>query len=218
MIEAIRNLIPYEEFDYQMLVSCLSDYARPRDKITALLRKGDIIRIKKGLYIFGENYRRRPYSREILANLMYGPSYISLEYALHYHGMIPERVESVTSVTTARARAFDTPAGRFTYVPVPLAGFQTGVQRIELEDGRSFLMAVPEKALADKLLKERGVRLQSQKEMQHFLFEDLRMDPEVVIRLDTTGLAEFAWLYGSRRILLLSRFANRLQNTETNHA
>ena len=51
MIEAIRNLIPYEEFDYQTLVSCLSDYARPRDKITVLLRKGDIIRIKKGLYV-----------------------------------------------------------------------------------------------------------------------------------------------------------------------
>ncbi len=82
MNEPIRKMIPYEEFDYQTLLGALKGYARPRDRITALLRKGVIIRVKKGLYVFGEHERRRPYSREILANLIYGPSYISLEYAL----------------------------------------------------------------------------------------------------------------------------------------
>ena len=60
--------------------------------------------MKKGLYVFGENNRQRPYSREILANLMYGPSYISLEYALQHYGLIPERVEALTSVTVGRSR------------------------------------------------------------------------------------------------------------------
>jgi len=72
---------------------------RPRDKISDLLKKGTIIRVKKGLYVFGEDNRKKPYSKEILANLIYGPSYISLDYALQYHGLIPERVEAVTSVT-----------------------------------------------------------------------------------------------------------------------
>jgi hypothetical protein len=55
-------------FDYQSLLDSLKDYARPRDKITGLLRCGDIIRVKKGLYVFGGKYRRQPFSRELLAN------------------------------------------------------------------------------------------------------------------------------------------------------
>jgi hypothetical protein len=70
MIETFRNQILHEEFDYQTLMDGLKGYARPRDKISDPLQKGIIIRVKKGLYIFGDEYRRRPYSREILANLM----------------------------------------------------------------------------------------------------------------------------------------------------
>ena len=63
MMQALRKMVPHEEFDYQMLLHALKDYAHPRDKITDLLRKGAIVRVKKGLYIFGEDYRRNPYSR-----------------------------------------------------------------------------------------------------------------------------------------------------------
>ena len=57
-MEPIQNQIQREEFDYQMLLDVLKDYGRPRDKISDLLRKGVIVRIKKGLYIFGEGYRK----------------------------------------------------------------------------------------------------------------------------------------------------------------
>ena len=124
MIQSIRKHIPQEEFDYQALLDCLQGYAHPRDKISDLLRKESIIRIKKGLYIFGDEYRNKPFSREILANLMYGPSYISLEYALQHYGLIPERVEAVTSVTTGRSRRFSTPVGLFTYRMIPLEAFR----------------------------------------------------------------------------------------------
>ena len=123
-MEFIRRHILHEEFDYQTLLHGLGQYSRPRDKISDLLRKGVIIRVKKGIYIFGEDYRRRPYSREILANLIYGPSYISLEYALHYFGLIPERVEAVTSVTTGRSRRYATPIGLFRYRMIPLPAFR----------------------------------------------------------------------------------------------
>ena len=72
LMESIHKHIEHEEFDYQTLLHSLSQYARPRDKISDLLRKGIIIRVKKGIYIFGEDYRRRPFSHEILANLIYG--------------------------------------------------------------------------------------------------------------------------------------------------
>jgi len=93
-VEQIRRQIPTEEFDYQALSDCLKDYARPRDRISDLIKSGVIVRVKKGLYIFGSDYSRGPYSRELLANLMYGPSYVSLDYALGYYALIPERVEN----------------------------------------------------------------------------------------------------------------------------
>ena len=212
MIETIRKEIPQEEFDYQILLDCLKGYARPRDKISDLLRKGGIIRIKKGLYIFGDEYRRRPFSREILANLMYGPSYISLDYALQHYGLIPERVEAVTSVTTGRSRRFSTPVGLFTYRMIPLEAFRIGMDRIEIGDGRAFLMATPAKALADKLHDLRGTGIQSQKELNDYLERDLRVDPAVLRELEPAELATIARGYQSRKIRLLSDLVRRLHH------
>ncbi len=209
MGEPVRNLIPYEEFDYQVLLGALKGYAHPRDRITTLLRKGSIIRVKKGLYIFGDDTRKQPYSREILANLIYGPSYISLEYALQYYGMIPERVESVTSATVGRSRKFSTPVGQFTYRMIPMAAFRTGVDQAATEEGRSFLIAVPEKALADKLRADR-LSLQSQKGLQAWLFDDLRIEPAVIREMDYRRLEDYASRYRSRKIHMLSRLIRRL--------
>lgn len=221
MIETIRKEIPQEEFDYQILVDCLKGYARPRDKISDLLKKGSIIRIKKGLYIFGDEYRRRPFSREILANLIYGPSYISLDYALQHYGLIPERVEAVTSVTTGRSRRFSTPVGLFTYRTIPLEAFRIGMDRIEIGDGRAFLMATPAKALADKLHDLRGAGIQSQRELINYLEKNLRVDPAVLRELEPAELNTIAIGYQSRKIRLLSDLVRRIHNKvekESGHA
>jgi predicted transcriptional regulator of viral defense system len=151
----LRQLIGREEFDYQALMAALSGYANPRDRVTALIRRGDVIRVKKGLYVFGDRLRRRPYSRELLANLIYGPSFVSLDTALSFHGLIPERVEAVTSVTCKRPKGFDTPVGRFIYRPSPRGAFHLGMDRVE-EGDVAFLIATPEKALADKVRDDRG--------------------------------------------------------------
>ncbi len=211
MFEPIRKLIPQEEFDYQTLLIALKQYARPRDKITDLLRKGVIIRVKKGLYIFSDDYRQKPYSRELLANLIYGPSYISLEYALQYYGMIPERVEAVTSVAVGRSRKFSTPVGLFIYRAIPMPAFRTGMQRIETAAGQSFLIAIPEKALADKIRDDRGATLNTQKVLQTYLFENLRLDPASLKEMSSERLAEFAARYHSRKIMLLSHLVRRMK-------
>ena len=122
MIEALRAKIEGEEFDYQTLLDALRGYASPRDAITGLLRDRVIIRVKKGLYVFGPAYARRPYSRELLANLIYGPSYVSLDYALQHYGLIPEQVHAVTSLTVSRAKRFQTPIGLFIYRTAPRSG------------------------------------------------------------------------------------------------
>ena len=212
-MESIRKYISNEEFDYQTLLHGLRQYSRPRDKISDLLRKGVIVRVKKGIYIFGEDYRRRPFSREVLANLIFGPSYISLDYALHYFGLIPERVEAVTSVTTGRSRRYATPVGLFRYRMIPLAAFRIGMDRVELDDGRSFLIATPEKALADKIRDDRGNGLQTQGRLMDYLENDLRVDPAALAKLDRAQLGAIARRYRSRKLQLLSDLLKRLERS-----
>ena len=200
----IYRQIQREEFDYQTLLDVLKDYKHPRDKITDFMRKGIIIRIKKGLYVFGDDYRDRPYSRELLANLIYGPSYISLETALQYHRLIPERVEALTSVTTGRSRRFDTPAGLFIYRQVPLEAYRVGMTRVEVKGDIAYLIATAEKALSDKIRDDRGTGVKSIKQMRQFLSDNLRIDPSELVKLDPDEIDEYARRYRSRKLNLLA--------------
>ena len=77
-IYQLRQAAGREEIDYAFLLSQLREYREPRKKIQAWLENGDLIRVKKGLYIFGPKVTRRPFCQEWLANLIYGPSAISL--------------------------------------------------------------------------------------------------------------------------------------------
>jgi hypothetical protein len=221
LMDMLRMKIPQEEFDYQTLMGALDEYARPRDKISDLLKKGIIIRVKKGLYVFGEAYRKAPYSKEILANLMFGPSYISLEYALQYHGLIPERVEAVTSVTTGRSRRFLTPVGLFTYRRISLDAFRIGMDRKEIGERRAFLIATPEKALADKIYTDRRHGIRTKKMMSDYLENNLRIDPADLMNLKPETLDIIARRYRSKKIQLLSDLLHRAKSRfqkESDHA
>ncbi len=218
MIERLRKQIPAEEFDYQTLLDGLKEYSRPRDKITDMLRKKMLIRVKKGIYVFGETYALGPFSREVLANMIYGPSYVSLDYALHYYALIPERVEAVTSVTCGRSRRFSTPVGRFVYRMIPMEAYQIGMDRVDIERGRSFLMATPEKALADKLWDDRGTGIRTQKEMRTYLLDHLRIDPEGLGKLDPDRLAAVALRYHSRKIQRLAEMVRHLVRSSLREA
>ena len=217
-MEQLRKQISGEEFDYQSLMDVLAGYAAPRDRVSTLLRQGTIIRVKKGLYIFGDSTRRKPVCRELLANLIYGPSYLSLDYALQYHGLIPERVISLTSVTTGRSRLFDTPVGRFDYRMISLSAFRTGMDRVALEDGRSFLIAIPEKALADKLLCERGSGIRGRRELRCYLEEEVRIDRADLSRLDPDRLDEIACHCANLRVTLLAGLVRELHSASKGDA
>lgn len=203
---SLQLRLPREEFDYQALLGALKGYSRPRDKITHLLRRAVIIRVKKGLYILGDNYRRRPYSKELLANLIHGPSYISMEYALQYYGMIPERVEAVTSVTTNRSRRFMTPLGLFVYHSIPMPLFPIGMTRVEIDADTAFLMATREKALCDKIRDDRGARWRSLKDVRRYLLEDLRMEEKTLADLNSDHIAEIAGSSASGKLRRLHQF------------
>jgi predicted transcriptional regulator of viral defense system len=210
MIDQLRAAVPHEEFDYQILIHALREYASPRDHATRLLKQGAIVRVKKGLYVFGPTLRRSPYSRELLANLISGPSYVSLGYALGFHGLIPERATTVTSVTVGKRRVFATPVGRFKYWPVPPRVFGIGISRMTTPDGRAFLMATREKALCDTLVHARSIHARSGRQLEAVLADDLRVDLDELASFDTTVIAELARSWPSRRLALLVDVVDRL--------
>jgi len=206
----LRRHIGREEFDYRALMSALSGYANASGKVTSLLRKGVIVRVKKGLYVFGADYQLRPYSRELLANLIYGPSFLSLEYALSYHGLIPERVEQLTSVSTGRAKEFNTPVGTFVYRPASQGSFHLGMHRVEQGDV-SFLIASAERALADKVREDRSATVRSWADAEGYLFEDLRVDKSAFRALNPGFLGQLGDALGSRKVAFCARLLHRIK-------
>lgn len=209
-IVRLRSQVEGEEFDYLALVGALEDYAYPRDKITTMLRRGEIVRVKKGIYVFGRVHARRPYSREILANMIHGPSYVSLDSALQYHGLIPEGVEAVTSMTVNRARRFATPLGLFIYRPSTPAAYPLGVDLVAIAGG-AFLLATPEKALADRIREDRSSGLTNVAGMRDYLLGHLRVYPEGLGSLDADRVDAIAAAYRSRKIRLLAAVVRSLQ-------
>lgn len=206
--QKVRNASKYEELDYPFLIRMLEGYARPRDKITWLLKNDVLVRVKKGLYVFGPEYARGPYSVEVLANLIYGPSYISMQYALSFYGLIPERVEVVTSVTSKRDKEFRTPAGVFAYRYLHSDKYSVGVTNRAIDDERGIMIATPEKALADSIaLTMRGPALSNEADVEAFVREDLRLDEEHVF--DAGLMEEIASVYRNANVSAVFNWLGR---------
>ena len=204
----VRGAIKTEEFDYESLMQTLRHYRKPRDAITRFLHDGSIIRVKKGLYVFGENYRRGIICNESLANLIYGPSYLSLEYALSYYGLIPERVEQITSMTPLRSKIFQTPIGVFAYVHLHPRKIAVGVTLIEVDLKHQFLIATPEKALADRISFHKN--LTSTQDVYAFVCEGLRIEDDSLAKLRIPLLKKIEEIYRNPVVTLLTELVKEL--------
>ncbi len=205
---ALRKHVLNEEIDYLSLKSLLTDYAHPRDKITALLKANVLIRVKKGLYVFGKDFAEKPYSKETLANLIYGPSAISLEYALAFYGLIPERVNTITSITNKRNKIFATPVGRFTYQYLQTVKYSIGIDLVALDDTHTIFIATPEKALADKIYFD-APDWQTQKDLKSYLFDNLRLEPQIINKLNRKLLKQIAVCYQTKNLTLFSDYLQK---------
>ena len=192
-LQALRREISGEIFDYQILTYFLRDVKYPRAKIGRLLKGGEIIRIKKGLYAFGEAWRKGSLSLEVAANLIYGPSCVSFEYALFRYGMMAERSTVVTSLAIGRAREFETPIGVFLYRSIEKSKFSVGVEYREIPGEGGFFMASPEKALADTV--SRIKKSLTPADLRFFLLEEMRIDETSLKSLNRQKLKEIALVY-----------------------
>ncbi len=179
VLEQIKKLgnVP---FGHDALGGILHAYRSPNDKISALLAGNDILAIKRGLYILADRHRQGAVSRELVSNLLYGPSYVSLDFALAWHGMIPESVNEVTAITTKRAKLYDTPLGRFSYAQSFNPLYTIGIQIEKNPDGTAFLIASKEKALCDKIVFTPKLDIYSKATMAVFLEQSLRIDLDLL--------------------------------------
>lgn len=136
------------------------------------------------MYVVAPKIHNQEISTELVANHLYGPSYISLESALAYYGLIPERVFTMRSVTAKLHKQYDTPLGHFEYIKMPAQYYPIGVRQEIIDNSYAFLIASPEKALCDKIVTTSNLRLQSVKAMREYLEDDLRIDFSVVQKFD----------------------------------
>ena len=187
-IRQIAELPP--EVDFLAISAVAGEQGNVRDRVSRWMKSGEIQGVVPGIYVTASEFRKRPVSMEILANKIFGPSYVSFEYVLARSGLIPEAVQGITSATPKRNRDFDSPLGRFSYRHLPLEIYTFGWTRETLMDGSGFLIATPEKALLDMLYRSGSVR--SIKTLEARLFEDFRLDADTIRTLDVHRLSEYA--------------------------
>lgn len=179
----------------ETLMRIFQDYSKPREKIRRMVDAGNLIRLKNGFYLI--KGRDIPY--EQVANLLYGPSYISLEWALSFYGIIPERAYVVTSITNCRFKEYETPVGRFSYEPLNSLAYSIGIHlKKSASSMGNFLMATPEKALVD-LVFHRCKNL-SKEELKIDLLESRRIDKSAIASLDKKLLCQIGERFAAKRV------------------
>ncbi|MDB2673828.1 hypothetical protein N9Y81_02615 [Akkermansiaceae bacterium] len=195
----MQNKIPNDPIlDIGYMRHVLAGVADQRGKIARFLETGELISLRRGLYA-----SRRNLDPLCLAGSIYGPSYISFETALSWHGMIPEGVTEVLSATIKRAASFENDFGRFQYQPIPKTVYPVGILRVT-ESDLPFLIASPTKALIDRIAREAGFR--SMADVARWL-EGMRI--ELPSGLDRAQLVECADGYGRPSVRWLLRYAEK---------
>jgi predicted transcriptional regulator of viral defense system len=189
-----ENIQAYSEqpLNKQLLLDMLKEYKRPYDKIDELVKQEVLVQLKRGLYIPGTKLNIPTPEPLLIANHLYGPSYISLDTALSHWGLIPERVYEISSVTTNKSMMYKTAVGRFSYRNMRLPYYSFGIMQVQLTKKQTVLMASMEKALCDKIIATPGVLLRSVKQTLELLIEDFRIDKNYLRKLEITTIS--SWL------------------------
>mgnify|MGYP007069861133 CR=1 FL=1 len=186
-LRTLRN-IPVRNADIAALYPGLQSVNR---KVSELEKQGRIIRLKRGQYVVSPEENGLPVSGNLIANLLYGPSYISMMTALRDWGLIPERVEVYESMTTHLKVAFHNKIGRFEYHHCTPQYYHIGVTQRE-ECGVNYLIAMPEKALCDYIVTTPRLPLRFIRQTYQFLEEDLRLDMDAFFHMDQQIFKECA--------------------------
>jgi len=173
---------------HSVVMEALTPYNRPNDKISEMIKNGELVSLRRGLYVPGPELDLPLPDNFVIANHLRGPSYVSLETALSYWGLIPERVYEISSVTTKTSKTYTTQIGRYSFQHLPTPYYSFGVKSLRLSETQTALIASPEKAICDKIVLTSGVLLRSIPQTLEFLVEDMRIDEDQLRVLDLTSI------------------------------
>lgn len=177
---------------------------------------GELIRLRRGLYMLPDTYRKNPAHPFALAQMLVPGSYVSLETALSFHGWIPELVYATTSIVPGRkARDFDhAQLGLFAFYPlaIQVGHFLESVQRVQLS-GQTLLIASPIRALMDlvcvKKLAWQGMP---------WIVEGMRIDEELIRGVSAADLRTLKQVYKHKRVqYFLDELEAALRPLEAGH-
>lgn len=188
-----RNLINIRNIPVTSasIVSFYPEVKTKWKKIEQMEEKGEIIRLKRNLFVLSPNQSGIRLSLGLIANHLLSPSYVSMYSALRYYGLIPETVYTTQSMTFKPSKQINTPIGNFSYAHIAKEVYSIGLRQIK-EDGVSYIMASPEKALCDLIANTSGLNLRFKKEAKKFLDEDLRFDMDRLSSLNKDILIAYA--------------------------
>lgn len=124
------------------------DHVHVRRQLGRWVKAGKVYQLRRGLYALAPPYQQVKPHPFTVANQLVRPSYVSLQSALAYYGMIPEYVPMTTSVTTDRPREFDSPLGKYRFHHIKKERF-FAFDLIDLGKGQAAYLASPEKSLLD---------------------------------------------------------------------
>lgn len=186
-----------------ILMDELANYRSPKTKISRMVKQGELTPIVKGLYETDNMV-----SGYLLAGSIYGPSYLSFEFALSRYGLIPEGVYTFTSATFGKKKkkTYMNQFGTFTYRDVPDDAFPLDI-RIAKEGEYAYWIASPEKALCDTLYAAKPC--QNQKELRQWIFEGLRVDESEFAKLSHESIETLSGAYRCTNLKLLKNLIRR---------
>lgn len=151
---------------------------------------GELIRLKRGLYVVSPEISGRRLSTGLISNDIYFPSYVSRHTALRFYGLIPETVFTVQAMTIKHSRSFVNSIARFEYDHISRDAFPIGLTR-QSEGEATFIIASPEKALCDLIASTSGLVLRYKSEAVTFLEDDLRLDMDCLKTMDAGILEQY---------------------------
>jgi predicted transcriptional regulator of viral defense system len=179
-----------------------------RRQLDRWVKSGRLLQLRRGIYSVAPPYQAEAPHPFLVANHLRKPSYVSLQSALSYYGMIPESVPVTTSVTTGRPEELQTPLGRFVFRHVKKTAF-FGYRQNEISLGQSVFLASPEKALLDLLYLTPG------SDSPRYL-QELRLEP--MDRFDWDALRRHAGGFKSlklkRAVEILSHMTSEERHRE----
>ncbi|MBL7696928.1 MAG: hypothetical protein JNK79_02175 [Chitinophagaceae bacterium] len=193
-IDLVRQLEKLEEqpIPHQVVLALLKDYSNPNEKIRQLINRQLLQPVRRGLYVAGPQLGNRRPEPMLLANHIAGPSYVTAETALSFHGLIPERVYMMVSATPGKSRSFDTKVGMFQYHQLRLPYYSFGILSVQLREKQFVMIASPVKAIFDRVIFTPYLRLRSTVQALHLLVDDWRMEEDMLRKLDVVQARE--WL------------------------